>query len=175
MKNSPLVSIAIRYGLIAAVLAFSLLAGLFYFGHHPLMVAPFLDFRIVLFGLFIFFCLKEYRDTHQDGVLYFWQGMVASFIIVMLVGTVASLLLLMFCELEKEFIPSYVQAMTEYLQTFPEEDVARIGKETFERNLKDLSSTNGKQLASLYFAQSIMIGLFVSIIMSVILRKLPKP
>jgi hypothetical protein len=65
--------------------------------------------------------------------------------------------------------------MTEYLNGWPEEDIARVGKETFERNLQDLPSTNMGQIATMYLVQSFGIGLFVSIIMSVILRKQPKP
>ena len=86
----------------------------------------------------------------------------------------ASLLLLVFCEFESTFMPSYIEAMTAYLKTFPKEDIERIGKDIYERNLALLPSTNPKQVAGLYFAQSIMIGLFVSIILSVILRKQPK-
>jgi hypothetical protein len=173
MKKSPLISISVKYGLIAAALAILMLIATFYFGNHPMMVAPYLDFRIILFGLFMFFGLREFRDT-QEGVLYFWQGMIGGFVIVTVAGTVAALGLLIFSSVEKEFISSYVEAMTQYLKTFPKEDIERIGKEVYERNLEQLPSTNGKQLASLYFVQAMMIGLFVTIILSVILRKQPK-
>lgn len=173
MKKSPLISISVKYGLIAAALAILMLIATFYFGNHPMMVAPYLDFRIILFGLFMFFGLREFRDT-QEGVLYFWQGMIGGFVMVTVAGTVAALGLLIFSSVEKEFISSYVEAMTQYLKTFPKEDIERIGKEVYERNLEQLPSTNGKQLASLYFVQGMMIGLFVTIILSVILRKQPK-
>ncbi len=173
-KVSPLVSIGIRNGAIAAAVSILLLVFMYYMGRHPLMVSPFLDFRILLFGVFIFFSLREFRDIHQDGTLYFWQGMLGSFIMVMVTATVASMLLLMFCSVESNFIPSYIKAATEYFKTFPQEDINRIGKEVYDRNLSLLPSTNSKQVAGLYFAQSIMIGLFVSIILSVILRKQPK-
>jgi len=173
-KPSPLVSIGVRYGALAGVLAIVLLMAMYYIGRHPLMVSPFVDFRILLFGVFIFFSLREFREDHQQGVLYFWQGMMGSFIMIMVAGTVASLLLLIFCSLESSFIQSYVKAMTEYLKSFPAGDIERIGKEVYARNLEQLPATNAKQIASLYFMQSLMIGLFVSIILSVILRKEPK-
>jgi hypothetical protein len=173
MKKSPLISVSVKYGLIAAALAIFIMIATFYFGNHPMMVAPYLDFRIILFGLFMFFGLREFRDT-QEGVLYFWQGMIGGFVMVTVAGTIAALGLLIFSSVEKEFISSYVEAMTQYLKTFPKEDIERIGKEVYERNLEQLPSTNGKQLASLYFVQGMMIGLFVTIILSVILRKQPK-
>ena len=165
--------LAIRYGLIAGVLCGVLLAAMYYIGSHPLMISPFMDYRILLFGVFIFFNLKEFREEHQAGTLYFSQGMVSSFVFVTVAGVLSSVMLLMFCFLELDFIPDYVASMTAYLRTFSEEDINRIGKDVFESNLTALPATNAKQLAGKYFFQSIMIGFFVSIILSVILRKQP--
>ncbi len=176
MKKSPLIGIAVRNGAIAAVLALVVLMIIYYFiGRHPLMIAPFLDFRIVLFGIFIFFTLKEFRESHQGGILHFSQGMAGSFIMVMVVSTLASLLLLGFIAAEPDFIANYIAQTTAYLKTFSPEDIERIGKDAYQRNLESLPATNGKQIASSYFVQSLIIGFFVSIIMSVILRKQPKP
>lgn len=175
MKKSPLVGISLRNGLIAGTLAVALLVLMYYLGRHPLMVAPFLDFRIVLLGVFIFFTLKEFRENHQAGELHFWQGMAGGFIMVMVAATIASLLLWIFVALETDFIREYVTRMTEYLKSFPKEDIERIGKDAYQRNLENLPSTNGKQVAASYFVQSMVIGFFVTIIMSVSLRKQPKP
>ncbi len=171
---NQLARVTIRWGAIASMLAVSLLITMYYLGRHPLMIAPFLDFRIVLYGIFIFFSLREFRDYHQQGALYFWQGIVGSFILVTVAGTLSALLLWLFGTLETDFVPLYVRQMTEYLNNFQAEDIERIGKDVFESNLKSLPSTNMAQLASLYLAQSFVIGLFVSIILSVILRKQPK-
>jgi hypothetical protein len=175
MNNpSVLMRIGARYGAIAAVLSISLMIVMFYLGRHPLMVAPFVDFRILLYGIFIFFALKEYREYHQEGILYFWQGMVGSFFVVLTAAVLGSLLLYAFGNLELNFVPSYVSAMTEYLKGFPEEDIERIGEEAYQRNLESLPATNMGQIALMYIVQSFAIGLFVSIILSVILRKQPK-
>jgi uncharacterized membrane-anchored protein YitT (DUF2179 family) len=174
-KRSPLISIGLLWGALAGTLTIVLVIAMYYIGRHPLMVSPFMDFRILLLGVCVFFSLKEFRDGHQQGGLFFWQGMVGSFIMVVVAATIASILLLAFCSFESSFIPSYVEAMTEYLKTFPPEDIARIGKDVYQRNLDQLPATNSKQIASLYFMQSLMIGFFVSIILSVILRKEPKP
>ena len=75
MNRSPLIKLSIQYGAVAGGLAAALLIASFYLGRHPLMISPYLDFRILLFGIFIFFSLKELRDYEQGGELYFWQGM----------------------------------------------------------------------------------------------------
>lgn len=173
-KPSPLVIISARFGAFAAFLSVAAMTLMYYLGRHPLMVAPFLDFRIILYGIFIFFSLKEYREFHKNGVLYFWQGMIGSFIVVATAAMLGSILIRIFGSVEINFIPSYITAMTEYLEAFPEADIKRLGRENFERNLSELQSTNISQIASLYIAQSFGIGLFISIILSVILRKQPK-
>lgn len=173
-KPSPLFTIAVRYGAIAAVLSIALNIAMFYMNRHPVMIAPFLDFRVFLYAIFIFFSLKEYRDFHNEGALHFFQGMFGSFVLVATAGVLGSILYRIFGALETNFIPEYIRLMTEYLKSAPEDEVARVGKETIERNLQALPSTNMGQIATLYLVQSFGIGLFVSIIMSVILRKQPK-
>ena len=169
-----LFKVSLRYGLVAGFLSVILLMALFYLGRHPFLIAPFLDFRILLFGIFIFFDLKEFRDYYQSGVLYFWQGMIGSAVVVVISTLVSSIGLQLFGSLEKDFIASYVKEFTAYMNTFPKEVVEQIGKEVFERNLKELPATNITDLVQTHFAQGIVIGFFVSIILSVILRRQPK-
>jgi hypothetical protein len=174
MNRSPLLKISVRYGLVAGVLTFILLVALYYIGRHPLMIAPYLDFRILLYGIFIFFSLKEIRDYYQNGELYFWQGMIGGGIVVLLADSISSVGLTAFGSFEKDFITSYVKLMSQYLNTFSKEDIERIGKEVFERNLNQLPTTNISVLAMTYFVQGLAIGFFVSIILSVIVRRQPK-
>lgn len=174
-KPSPLLTIGVRYGAIAAVLSIGLNIMMYYLGRHPVMISPYLDFRVFLYGVFIFFSLKEYRDFHNAGSLHFFQGMIGSFVVVATAAVLGSMLYRIFGAFETNFIPEYVRLMTEYLKSAPEDEVARIGKETIERNLELLPTTNMAQIASLYLVQSFGIGLFISILLSVILRKEPKP
>lgn len=175
MKRSPLLSVSLRYGAVCGVLALALLVVTYYIGRHPLMISPYLDFRILLFAVFIFFTLKEVRDYYQEGALYFWQGLIGSVLVVVVATIIAAIGLQIFGSLEKEFVTSYVEQMTAYLKTFPKEDIDRIGKEVYDRNLEQLPATNSSILAFTYFMQGLVIGFFVSIIVSAILRKQPKP
>jgi hypothetical protein len=168
-----LLHISIRNALVAGVLAVILLVVLFYIGRHPFMISPFLDFRILLFAIFIFFTLKEFRDYHQNGLLYFWQGLLGSFIVVVLTSVVAACGLWIFGMMEETFVPSYIDQMTAYLKTFSPEDLERahIGKEAYERNLEALPTTNMPKLVITHFGQGMIIGFFISILFSVILRR----
>jgi hypothetical protein len=170
-----LLKISSRYGVVAGILAFILLVAIFYMGSHPLLVSPFLDFRILLFGIFIFFTLKEFRDYYQNGALYFWQGLAGGALVTLIATTITSCLLWLFGNWEEEFVISYVNQFTAYLKSFPKEDIDRIGKEIYERNLNALPATNSLDLTQTYFMQGLAIGFFVNIVLSVILRKQPNP
>jgi hypothetical protein len=170
----PLVKVSARNGLIAGVISVLLLISMYYIGQHPLMISPYFDFRVLLFGIFIFFTLKEVRDTHKDGSLFFWQAMIGSLLVVVVATLIGSSGVFLFASVESRFVSSYIEGMTQYLKDFPPEDIKKIGREVYDRNLALLPSTNRSGLTITYFGQGIIIGFFVSIILSAILRRQPK-
>ena len=169
-----LLLISARYGAVAGVIAFVLLVVMYYLGRHPLMTSPFLDFRILLFGIFVFFTLKEFRDYEQEGVLYFSQAMIGGLTVVMVASVVTSLLLYTFGTWEDEFVSEYIAQVTAYLASFSKDEIDRIGRDVYERNLNALPATNISNLAITYFVHGLMIGFFVNIVLSVISRREPK-
>lgn len=170
-----LLLISVRYGVVAGVLAAVLMITMFYLGRHPMMTSPFFDFRILLFGIFVFFTLKEFRDYEQQGVLYFSQAMLGGLAAVMVASATSSVLLFLFGSWEGRFVSTYVAQVTAYLKGFSDEDIGRIGKDVYERNLNMLPATNISNLAITYFVHGLMIGFFVNIVLSVIVRREPKP
>ena len=174
-RKYPLVEVSVRNGAIAGVLGMVLLIGLYYLGHHPFLIPVFFDFRIILFGVFIFFTLKEFRDYFQQGVLFFWQGMMMSLLFTSLFAIIAFLIIWGFAGWKPGFVSSYIALTVEQARAMPPEIIERIGKANYENSLKALPATRGIDLALLYFGQSFVISFFLSIIISVVLRRQPKP
>lgn len=171
---NKLVRIALRYGIIGGALAFILAMILFYMGRHPLVISPYLDFRILLFGIFVFFALKEFRDYDQNGVLYFAQAMFGGFVAIFVLSLVSSALLWIFGSIEGDFVREYVEQVTKYIRSFSKEGIDRLGKDVYERNLNALPSTNMSMLAVTYFIHGLVIGFFVNIVLAVVVRRQPK-
>lgn len=171
---NPLVKVSLRYGLLAGIIGSALLIGLYYMGRHPFLIPVYIDFRIILFGILIFFTLREIRDYHQQGVMYFWQGFLASFLFTLAYAIVSSLVLVVFMELTPAFVSDYISMSVQQLKSLPAEVIDSIGKEVYEQNLKLLPETDANDLGFLYFLQSFLISLFISIILSVILRRQPQ-
>ena len=172
---SPVVKVSARYGAIAGVLCIGLVISLFYMDKHPVLVNPFLDFRVFVFSVLLYFSLKEIRDFYQDGLLHFWQGMGGSLLFLAASALISSSGILLFGSWQPAFVSDYVMQFTQQIQNLPPETVERIGKDVIERNLKALPETTLGNLASLYAWQTFQIGFFISIIISVILRRQPKP
>jgi hypothetical protein len=170
-KASPLVRISARNGLVAGVLGGLILIGTYYIMDvHPLLINPFLDFRIILLGVFIFITLKEYKSAVSGGVLYFWQGMISSYVLLMVYCVVVGLFIIIFSLAEPAFTESYTTQSVALLRE-NQDFIQKMGKEEFERNFAKPEPTNGLRLSFTYFLFSFFFGFFISLVLSVILRK----
>jgi hypothetical protein len=171
----PLVKVPLTNAAIAGVLGAGLTILLYYFGPHPFLIPVYFDYRILLLGIFLFFTLKEFRDLYQDGILYFWQGLFISFIFTTVFAFSASVILFIFASSGPQFVQTYITSTTDILKGWPQQEIDRVGKDVFQRNLQQLPSTNAFDLTLLYFLQCYILGFFISVILSVILRRQPKP
>ncbi len=172
--DNPLIKVPVRYGVIGAPIGLLANLALYWMGKHPALISPFFDFRIALFAVFIFLTIKEIRDYSEDGTLYFWQGMIASFVMVTVYAVAVSIALYAFIKMQPEYVSSFITTGTEQLNKFPPEDIERIGKEVYQQQLVNIKSITGEFLAWRYFTQCFGISIFISIIISVILRRTPK-
>jgi hypothetical protein len=170
----PITRVPLSYGVIGGILGAALSIGLYYLGPHPFLLDMYVDYRIFLFSIFIFFALKEVRDFHQGGVLYFSQGLVGSLIFITGFAIAASLIIWVFAVSVPAFVGSYKTLYIQKFRNMPRELIDRIGKDVYLRNLAAIPSTNAFDLAILYFGQCYIIGAFISIILSVIIRRQPK-
>lgn len=171
---NALVKVSLRYGVLAGIIGSGLLITLYYINRHPFLIPVYLDFRIILFAVFIFFALREFRDYHQAGVLYFWQGFIMSFLFTVCYAVIASAAVIVFISLVPEFLSEYIRLETVQLKSLTPEVIESIGKEVYERNLELLPSTSGVTLGVTYLVQSFLISFFISVILSVTLRRQPQ-
>jgi hypothetical protein len=168
------IKVSIRYGVLAAIIGFGILAALYYMGRHPFLIPVYVDFRIILFSIFIFFTLREIRDYYQNGVLYFAHGIIASLIFTVAYAVLSSVAVYLFAVAVPHFLTEYIALSIQQLKSLPADVIEKIGNDVYKRNLAVLPSTSPADLALLYFWQSFLISLFLSVILSVILRRQPK-
>lgn len=169
------VRVSTRYGLIGSALGATVIIVLYSIGRHPFLIPVIFDFRIILFSILLFFSAKEFREYYQNGILYFWQGMMMSLVFTLVFALITSFVIWAFATWKPEFVAEFVKLFQERYRAFPPQQlVEQVGKETFERNLQALAATKPIDLARQFFWQSVVISLFLSVIISVILRRQPK-
>jgi len=171
--QNPLLRVAFRFGVISGILVMIFVVSLYYMEKHPYLVNPFLDPRIPVLAVMLLFALKEIRDLHQSGTLYFGQGMAAGFVMTLVCAVLAWIGIWSFATIEPGFVSEFIRLATEQTLTFSPEDIDRIGKETFEQGLDELKRADKYFMASRYFFQTFIISFFVSIIVTIVLRKVP--
>jgi hypothetical protein len=169
-----LVKVSIRYGVLAAIIGCGILVALYYMDRHPFVIPVYADFRIILFSIFIFFTLREIRDYYQNGVLYFAHGIIASLLFTAVYAILSSVSVYLFATAVPDFITAYIDLSIQQLKSLPADVIEKIGSDVYTRNLAALPSTRPLDLALLYFWQSFLISLFLSVILSVVLRRQPK-
>ena len=91
-----------------------------------------------------------------------------------LFSLVASTGIYLFANNNDEFVESYIRLSMIQVKAFPEEEIERIGRDVYEAGITALKEANAYFLATRYLSQSFIISFFISIIISVILRRQPK-
>ncbi len=175
MNVPVIVRIPLKYGFFGGLLGIAVMGILFYFGtNHPQLFPVFLDFRILLFAVFVFFSIKEFKDYYQAGILHFWQGMIVGITCYLTISLVISLGIAIFGSVESEYVGRYVSEITAVLEENREALIEKVGEESYRTQMETLPFTSIYDLAIDYMLKSMFIGLFLTIIISVILRRQPK-
>lgn len=175
MKNlNPIYTISIKYGSIASILSIILFLILYYSGQNPLLIPAFLDFRILLFPIFLVFGIRDYKENNNNGFLHFWQGFSIGLLVVLIIAFIMSVFIVIFgVWIEPDFVQKYIQTSIEQINLAKEKISTAIGEEKLTKVLEILPSTTLFDLALDYFLKSLPYGLFLTIIISLILRKKP--
>ena len=169
--QNPLLLVPFKYGFIGSLIIIVGLLVLFYLGRHPLLLNPILDARIPIYALITFISFKVFKDQYNSGIMHFWQGMAMGMIAYILMAFGAALFIYVFSEISSNnFLAEYIRIATGQLVTNKDLFIETIGEKTYTDTLAQLPQTQPIHLAVDYLLKSMPIGLFLTIILSVLLR-----
>ena len=176
MRNSPLIKLPFKYGLISSLFVIVLLMILYVGDKHPLLIPIIFDIRIFIFLLFIFFAIKDYRDNHGGGYLHLWQGLIIGTTLYVTVGFVVSFFLYVYIKLDPGFLNEYIAGAEQGMLDQKEVMVngpqkVKMTIEEFNFQLESLKSTSAGQIAVDYFFKTLFLGVFIPLVYSIIFRK----
>lgn len=168
--ENKLVAIPFRYGIIGGGTVIILFLVFYFLDLDPLVNIKLVD--VLILAIFIFFALKEFRDVYNNRELHFWQGMTGGVINYVTIAMISAIFILVMTviidpELTTKYIEGRIALLNENRQTL----VETMDEETFEEAISGVMGTNAIDLALDDFLKKSIIGLFLTIIIAVILRK----
>jgi len=165
--------LAIKYAL-ACGLFLVLIFGLSYrLGSNPLIDFRHLFIDLILFGLFLFFACREFKIYHNDLLLHFWQGMTISFFTYVPAVLVYGIGLVLFFVLDPDLLMDYKEQARAFLIANKEKFTEGVSADTYEKQLADIENITTTQMVSSAVVKKLIIGFFISPVISIILRKKP--
>lgn len=172
IKN-PLFAVPVKYGLFAGLIAIVMFCVLYFLDLNPFVESRILD--IVLIPIFLFFAIREFRDYKNQKVLHYWQGMTVGVVTYVLMAAISAFFILFFVELlAPDALTDYVDDRIALMVDSKQEIVSQLGQDTYDESIEKLKSTSAYTLALDDLMKKSIIGLMLTIMISIILRRQPK-
>ena len=131
------------------------------------------DFFII--PVFIFFGIKEFRDTYNQGLMEFWQGMTVGFFIYGSIALVYSLFLWVAIQLaDPEMLQAYITQSLNVINENKDILTEEMGADSFRSSYDEVSKTNSFDLAADSFVKKAGIGFLITSLLSTVMKKHPK-
>ena len=172
MVKKALIRTSLRYGLVGGLIMIAPFFVLLKIGEKPLINLNTLILEGMLMFIFLYIGLREYRDKHNDGVLKFWEGMTSGFMIYICMALVSALIMAVFIFwIDPDYITQYRVEAQEYIKDSITKIEDEEKKEILAQQLSRVSETNQSDLVFDSLFKKIMLGLVLTPIGTVILRK----
>jgi len=167
-------SLSLKYAITCGLFLTILFHLSFFYMANPYIDINHLFFDFLIFCLFLFFALKEFKNFKNEGILHFWQAMTISFYVYIQASLLFSFYLIVYHYLNPELLESYKTEAMAFLTERSEMYVERFGEAQLEQQKEAIAQTTARSLILQATIKKISIGLFSAPIISILLRKKPK-
>lgn len=170
--DNPLLLVPFKFGAIGILFNILALVVLYSIGRHPLLLNPVLDARIPLYALMIFASFKTYKDSYGQGIMHFWQGLTMGMVAYLMMSIGTSIFIYIISSIEStNFLSEYIRIATGQLVANKDYFIESIGQKTYDDTIVQLPKTRPVHLALDYLLKSTPIGLFLTFLLSVLMRR----
>jgi len=170
--NDPLVTIPAKFGAFGAIMVIIMFFVFYFSGSNPLMEMGMFDFFII--PIFLFFGIKEFKDTYNNRLLEFWQGMTAGFVVYFTLACLTSVFIFSFLSLsDPEIMENYTADRLSILEEKKEAIIKEMGESTFIESQEEVRNLTIGDLTFDNFLKKTFVGLLLTIMIAVIMKKKP--
>ncbi|MDH5608843.1 MAG: DUF4199 domain-containing protein [Cyclobacteriaceae bacterium] len=169
--------------MIRGTFKFSLAAGVFIctlfalsgrMGSNPFTDINQLFFDLILLGVFIFFSINEFKKYTNGGVLHFWQGMTIGFFVYTLAIALFIAFLYLYFYFDGNLLDDYKATAMAYLQQRADLYKEQFGEAQYLAQEEAIRQTTTNHLILVTSVKKILVGLFITPVLSILLRSKPK-
>ena len=169
MQKYPILFVSIKYGLVGSAVAIACFLGFYFLHENPLLSSKLLDVVIIL--IFLIFSMKEFKDVYTDNEFHFWQGMSIGMINYLTIALLSGIFIwIMVKFVDPELLKSYIQERIQLIETNKNTIKETFNAITYQQAIDGVRHTTAFDLALDDFLKNSIIGLFLTIIISVIFR-----
>ena len=170
--SNPLIAVPVKYGFVGGMLSILVFVLVYQLDRNPLTVYGNFDFSFLLFPIFIAFSLKDFRDNWNDKSMKFWQGMTIGFINYSAIAIISAIFIFLFLTfIDHTLLTEYISDRSLLIVEMKDEMIKTMGQAVYETTYREVQETTAYVIALDDFLKKVFIGLFLTIILSVIFRK----
>ena len=162
---------SIKYGIACGVFLIILFQVTYAFFSNPYIDLRQVFFDLILFGIFIFFGLNEFKKFHNNGYLQFWQGMSIGFFIYIQAVIIFVVYQWILHSVTDSYFEAYQKDAFKYLEQRREMFEEQLGKEHFEAQKRSLDELKKSTLIWHSGVKKIAVGFFATSLLSLIQRR----
>jgi hypothetical protein len=170
--DNPLFKVPAKFGVFGAAMIIIMFFIFHFSGSNPLTEMGFVDFFII--PIFLFFGIKEFKDSYNQKLLEYWEGMTAGFVVYITIAILTSLFIFLFINLsESDIVDNYIVNKLEILEDKKDGIIEEMGEETYLRSKEGITSISIFDITLDNFLKKTFIGLLLTIMIAVIMRRKP--
>ncbi len=178
-NQKSLIQVPFRYGVYGSIVNALFIFLLYSTGRHPILIPPFLDSRILVFLVFIYFVIRDYKENYNSGFLHTWEGILLGIQTYMWIGLLGSVFVYTLGRIHPAFVSDYITNAILGMETAKEElmngpQAVKMTVEEYQRHLNALKQTTAANLAVDYFLKSLLIGFFIPLVYAALFRKVER-
>lgn len=172
MEKYPILTVGLRYGLVSGALTAILFFAVTFFNENPLIVTKWFDYFLI--PALVFAGVREFRIYYNAGALQFWQGVSVGFIIYVTTALLFAAVVGMYLTTYGQpWVADYVRNRVALVEENRKEFSQELGEEAYRRVLTEVQGTTTTDLVLDDVFRKLMIGVFVTLIIAMVQRRLP--
>lgn len=121
--------------------------------------------------IFVFFAIKSFRDTYNQGELYFSQGMTVGFFVYTLMALLSALYIFIFLQVEPQAFDTFRQVNLDLMTDNQVVLKEQLNESAYAETYSSVAGMSRWDVAINDFLRKIFPGLFFTIIISIILKR----